>query len=212
MAELNNGPLGGISGKLGNMVASNWRDISYLRAKGKRSKNEPTEKQVIVREKFTMMFDFLIQLKDRVENTFKGKYTGRATAFNLALKANMGAFTGTYPDLQIDLPKIQLSTGRLVQCAGPKMEAGADGRFTVTWGELGQVNLQQATDEVTVVLYSVEKKLHAIYEGAQRKEYELIFAVPQGFSGDTVHGYIYFTNADGTLNSKTTYLGTIKVP
>ncbi|WP_256010287.1 DUF6266 family protein [Desertivirga xinjiangensis] len=212
MAELNNGPLGGISGKLGNMVASNWRDISYLRAKGKRSKNDPTDKQKIVREKFKMMFDFLIQIKRIVELGFKNKYTGRSTAYHHAVKKNMAAFKGTYPDLEIDLALIEISAGYLLPCSGPEMVPDAEGDLTVKWDDQGSIENQEPSDEATVVLYSEEKKLHAVYVGAQRSELEMLVTLPKSFSGDTVHGYIFFTDVTGKLNSKSIYMGSVKIP
>lgn len=210
MAELTNGPLGSISGKVGNVIASNWRDISYLRGLSKRSSKEPTELQLITRMKFRLMLAFLSPIKQVIDLGFKNKYTGRSTAFNLALQANLQAISGIYPDLAVDLSKVVLSTGNLVRCADPVMEATVPDVLTVRWAELGQAQEQYMSDIVTIVLYNPEKEVHAIYSGtAVRGDYQMELNLPESFSGDEVHGYIFFTNEAGNKNSKSVYLPSV---
>ena len=52
MARISKGILGGLSGKIGNVVGSSWRNIDYVRAKGKYSQKEPSEKQLSVQQRF----------------------------------------------------------------------------------------------------------------------------------------------------------------
>ena len=210
MAELRNGPLGFISGKVGNVIAGNWRDISYLRGLSKRSTKEPTEQQLIARMKFSLALAFLAPIKEVVDLGFKNQYTGRMTAFNHSVKMNIEAVKGTFPDLLIDPAKIVLSTGNLMRCADVVMDPTGPGIVTVSWGDLGQVKAQLATDIPTVVLYNPAKEVHATYSGtARRGDYSMELEIPQSFSGDEVHGYIFFTTATGDKNSKSVYLNPI---
>ena len=211
MAELQNNPLGNLKGKMGNLVASNWRDINYLKAKPKKSTKERSENQVIALARFRMMQEFLVQIKQVVEIGFGNKYTGRSTTFNLAVKANKDATAGTYPEIEIDYPAISLSNGNLTSCADPKVVAEAGTTINISWKELGQVQQQQASDLTTIVVYDADKKVHAIYGGQTRSEYVAEITLPESFAGDQVHVWMFFSTASGDKNSKTSYLGSVTV-
>ena len=89
------------------------------------------------------------------------------------------------------------------------MEAAAGTKITITWKDLGQVKGQQALDAATIVIYDTVQKVHAVYNGPVRSDYEAEITLPESFTGDAIHGYMFFTSVADAKNSETTYLGTV---
>jgi len=212
MAEVTNATLGSLSGKVGTVVAANWRDIAYLRGTGRKRKNAPTEKQEEVRMKFSLMTDFLGGLKGVIEAGFKYKYTGRATALNLGVKANMAAFTGTYPDLQINYPAIVFSAGKLGLVTDAALDSTEPKKLSLTWKPLTEAAGNSMADELTVVIYNPRQKLLVVLEKkAVRGDLSLEISLPDSFEGEEVFGYLFLTGAQSKRNSPTAFLGSVVV-
>ncbi|WP_207532679.1 DUF6266 family protein [Desertivirga arenae] len=211
MAELQNNPMGKLSGKLGNMVASNWRDINYLKAMAKRSNKTATDSQIEARLRFALIQEFMMQIKRVVERGFANSFTGRATAFNVAVKANKLAITGQYPELSVDYAKITLSAGALTSCLDATIEALPDAKLHISWKEPGVPYTEEMADVVTVVIYDEVRKAPATYNTFLRSEYSAEISLPASFADDTVHAWMFFTSSVGSKNSRTTYLGSVTV-
>ena len=211
MAELKNGPLGTISGKVGNMVASNWRDISYLRAVGKKSNKEASLGQKEVQMKFNLLVDFLIPVKSILELGFQNKDTGRATALNLAVQKNIGAFKGVYPALELDYSQIVLSTGRLTAISGITTEVQPDGKWNITWKALTPEILAGASsDQLHIVMYSRTQNLHAYFANvARREQSQAELQIPEAFTGDELHAYFFLCSEKKDKSSASIYLPVI---
>jgi len=132
MAEFRHGVNGAFSGKVGSVIGSNWRDIDYMRGLPKKSSKEPTAKQLGVRARFTLVSQFLLLIKDAVDRGYSKQYSGKATAFNLAVRANQEALIGTDLDPQLDYAKIIISKGlTLPKPFGCKLEEGVMGHVLV---------------------------------------------------------------------------------
>lgn len=59
MGTIKQGILGGFSGKVGTVIGSSWKGISYMRGRAQNVKNPQTEKQIEQRSKFALTLDFL---------------------------------------------------------------------------------------------------------------------------------------------------------
>ncbi|WP_207422826.1 DUF6266 family protein [Desertivirga brevis] len=211
MAELKNNPLGSLSGKLGNMVASSWRDINYLRAGSKGSNKEATLSQVEVRTRFKMLQDFIMQIKKVVDLGFSNSYTGRSTAVNVAVKVNKDAITGVFPDLSIDYPAITLSTGSLTSCLDAKVEALPEAKIQVSWVEPGVAEAAEASDKVNILIYDVKRQAAAVYNTFLRSDYTAEVSLPASFANDEVHVWLFFSTPKGEKISKSIYVGVVTV-
>ena len=55
MGKINQGILGGFSGKVGNVIGGTWKGIDYMRVKPAHVTNPKTEGQVDQRSKFCTM-------------------------------------------------------------------------------------------------------------------------------------------------------------
>jgi hypothetical protein len=64
MGTIEQGFLGGFNGKLGTAVGSKWKGINVIRSRPPRKRRgKPSESQLEVQEKFTLMTNFLRHLK-----------------------------------------------------------------------------------------------------------------------------------------------------
>ncbi len=63
MGTINQGILGGFSGKVGSVIGASWKDISYMRTRAVNTKDAHTEKQLNQRARFTLSMDFLRPMK-----------------------------------------------------------------------------------------------------------------------------------------------------
>ncbi|MGX5690841.1 DUF6266 family protein [Arcticibacter tournemirensis] len=211
MAELVPGAIGLVSGKVGTVIASKWRDIHYLKGILKANKKKKGDQDNINCIRFTKIYDFLSFIPDLVEDGFKHQNTGRASAFNLALSANIGAFLGDGAEL--DYASIRISTGSLIGAIAPEVTFEVPDCITVRWADLGDTFNQAPSDRAMILFYNSDGGGAAISEGVVRRgELQAEIPFPPAFHGKHVQGYIYFTNAAGTKNSQSTYLGCFIVP
>lgn len=207
MAEFRHGVNGAFSGKVGSVIGSNWRDIDYMRGLPKKSAKEPTAKQLGVRARFTLIAQFLLLIKDAVDRGYSKQYSGKATAFNLAVRANQEALIGTDLDPQLDYAKIIISKGlTLPKPFGCKLEEGVMGHVLVSWQSFSGLT-ERMSDKATVVLHCPEHKESIVsMDKFVRQDEVADLEIPSNWSRTTIYGYLFMTSEDGT-NSATAYAG-----
>ena len=71
MGKIKQGILGGLSGKVGNVIGANWKGIDYLRIKPSSVANPRTPGQVDQRSKFSTVLRFLQPMTDFLKVTFR---------------------------------------------------------------------------------------------------------------------------------------------
>ena len=116
MGKIGRGILGGVSGKVANVVGSRWKGIDYIRAKPLSVANPRTLLQVNQRTKFALVLRFLQPNLNFVKIGYKN-YAVKKSQFNSAMSYILNnAITGVSPDFVIDYSfqeiPIALLTGR----------------------------------------------------------------------------------------------------
>lgn len=71
MGEIKQGILGGFSGKVGTVIGSTWKDVSYMRAMAISVSNPRTPKQQTQRGKFAMSLNFLRSITPYVREGYQ---------------------------------------------------------------------------------------------------------------------------------------------
>ncbi|WP_407429696.1 DUF6266 family protein [Arcticibacter sp.] len=212
MAEFKQGVNGAFSGKVGSVIGSSWRDIDYMRGLPKKTAKEPSAKQLAVRARFTLVSQFLLLVKDAVDRGFSTAYSGRATAFNLAIQANQGALAGTGLDPILDYTKVVLSKGlTLTKPFGCRLSAGLPGHVTVSWQSFGGVLSERLDDKATIVLCCPEQMEALVYmDEYVRQDETADLEIPSNWSSTTVYGYLFMTSEEGK-NSATAFAGLLPI-
>ena len=84
MGKINQGILGGFSGKVGTVVGSTWKSINYMRALAVSVHNPNTVKQQCQRGKFRTAAHFCKAAKPFIQNGFR-EYASKQTPVNAAM-------------------------------------------------------------------------------------------------------------------------------
>ena len=210
MAFLENGILGGFSGKVGNIVGYQYKKQYCIRKMPAKSSKPPTVKQLAQRAKFALSQSFLTQLRPLLK-PLPELGAKHITAFNSSFARVMKcAVAGTYPEFAIDYAAVKLTSGSLYH--GCRHFVSADQtKLTFSWC-LGMYNCRF---EGTAVLlaYNPEKEqwiYHTSNAGSEDRWAELY--LPCNFKGDRVETYLYFISADGKKVSDSVYTGSVDIP
>lgn len=126
---MTNGIYGKFSGKIGNMVLSNWKGINYVRSIPIKKRGHSTPAQLAQQARFSLLVKFLRNFKDLLSITFNNQPKHK-TGSNEALSFNLkNGIKGDYPNLELNYPAIRLCQGnhsiRLVNVVAKAGEAGA---------------------------------------------------------------------------------------
>jgi hypothetical protein len=212
MGKINQGILGGFSGKVGNVIGGNWKGIDYMRVKPASVANPQTEGQVDQRSKFSNVLQFLQPMKDFVKVGYKN-YAIKMTQFNSAMSYILkNAVIGSYPNFTIDYANALISRGSLSGAMNGAAASSAAGAVEFTWGDNSSEGNAQATDKALILAYN-KTKGEAIFvtNGAVRTAGTQTLTVPDDFSGDSVECFIAFISEDGLSVANSKYVGSVTV-
>lgn len=208
MAKLRSGILGGISGKVGNVVGGRWRGIDYIRTKPAQVKNPNTEAQQNQRMRFKLVIQFLKKIKPLVNIGFhkRGK---NQTPQNAAMAYNLKhAIAGEFPDLELDPAQIVFSEGSLQPAQGASMDTSVTGAITISWiSDTASANASES-DGAMILIYNPAKD-EVVYNifGSTRGIESHVQSIPAHWAGDEVAGYLAFRSESGNEVSQNQYLG-----
>lgn len=127
MARIENGILGSFSGKVGEVVASSWNGIPYIKSRPTSFHDAKTPAQMAHRMKLQMAHRFVKSVKECVEIGFR-QVAEHQSAYNKAVSYMMkNAMVGEYPSIHIEPSKVMLSQGDLAgvkECSASKNKKG----------------------------------------------------------------------------------------
>lgn len=219
MGKISKGILGGVSGKVGNVVGSSWKGIDYLRVKPASVSQSNTLQQVTIRMKFALMMKLHQPIIEVVRIGFRG-FAVKQSAYNAAVSYNYhNAIVGEYPDFSIDFQAVLISRGNLPGAVNPSAASTEAAKVVVTWEPNTGQGSALATDQAMVVLFNPEL-MEAVYitSGANRENGTHTLTVPSSWSGTAIHAYVAFlSNEAGTGQqgknrvSSSVYAGTVTV-
>lgn len=209
MATYNPGITGAFSGKIGGVVASNWRKVSYFRSQGKITKKAASTEQLSQRSKLALCTSYLSPIKDVIRLGYSDKNLGKLSGYNVAARMFMAtAITGSYPDFAIDYSAFRISKGPLAQVFSLSM-AEAAGELTITWRAILNKYTSFTNDKVLVVMYNETKGMYFIFDTATRGAQTFSMETGPDFSGDTLHVWCFTLKFDETVTSPSQYVGSI---
>ena len=208
MGKISQGILGGLSGKVGNIVGGSWKGIDYIRIKPSSVANPRTEGQVNQRNKFTITLEYLQATKDFIKIGYKA-FATKKTEFNAAMSYVLNnAVGGIAPNFTIDYSLALLSRGPLSGVLNPTTDLTTAGQVSFDWDDNSAEGNANVTDKAMVLVYNPSKKESiSILDGADRTVGSQMVTIPNTYAGDTVELFMAFVSADGTQVSNSVYLG-----
>lgn len=203
MGTIKKGILGGVSGKIGNVVGGSWKGIDYLRVLPASVSNANTPAQITQRSKFAVVMNFLQPLTEYLRIGFKGQAV-KQTAFNAAMSYNFhNALTGEFPDIAIDYEKAAVSAGNLPGAVNPACTSDEAAKVSITW-EPNTGQGQAGDDDVAMAVVYCPALKEAIYtlNAGIRSDASCSINLPSNFSGNDVHCYVSFMVLESVLGGQ----------
>lgn len=211
MGTIKQGILGGFSGKVGTVVGSSWKGISYMRGRAQSVRNPRTEGQMEQRSKFALTLAFLKPITAYVRTGYK-TYANKQTAFNAAMSYIVkNVVGGDYPNYALDYSLALVSRGNLTQPLNATVTL-ASGKATIAWTDNSGQGNAQSTDVAMPLAFNTDKG-EAVFStaAATRADQSAELNFPADWVGDTVELYIGFASADGINVANSLYLGSHSV-
>ena len=212
MGTIKQGILGGFSGKVASVIGGSWKGISYMRGIALSVSNPRSDAQISQRQKWAVTMHFLQPLTEVLRDGMR-KYAIKMTAFNAAFKNVIkNAIQGTYPNYTIDYPNALIAEGKLAGALNQVAASTVAGTVLFTWDDNSDEGNADATDTNVLVIYNAEKNQGVYFAGlGERADGTQSVTVPNSFSGDLVHCYIYFNSLDRSEVSNSRYAGAVTV-
>ncbi|MFW6020432.1 MAG: DUF6266 family protein [Bacteroidales bacterium] len=208
MARANKGLLGGLSGRISNLVAGSWKGINYIRSRPSAFHDPKTKAQIQQRNRFKLVLEFIRPVKDFIKLSFR-QYAINMTEYNKAMSWNMkNAIAGVPPDLHLDYSVVLLSHGDLTPPKNAQYTLTSNMALSVQWDDNSGQGSAKPTDYALLAAYN-ENKQHAVWiaNGPTRKNKAALLQLPSDYQGDTIHVYFAFARRDYTISSDSIYLG-----
>ena len=198
MGIINQGILGGFSGKVGPIVGCHWKSKYYIRAHAAKVSNPRTKKQQEQRGKFATAFSFLKLIKPFIRIGFK-EFAEKKSAFNAAMSYMLKrAVVGDGNEIIIDFNRVLISTGSLMPVFESKATV-SDNKMIFNWKDNSGMGNAEGTDIAMVLVYNKDKE-EAVYDtevGHRRNESSQL-ALPVNWQDDELVAYLSFRSADGS--------------
>lgn len=206
MGKITGGANGPFSGKVGSTIGSKWRDIKYIKGLPKPSTKPPSAAQLLQRERFNLINNFVCSIKEVLKKGFGGINRGYSTELNFALSYN--ARHALKPGVcEIDFARICLSDGPLAKPKDARAAYTGDRSITLNWNPAVRSAGMAADDEATVLIYCQNHEVpEAFVAEACRRDGSLVCHSQFFRAGEICHPYIFFTSRKG-VSSPTFYIG-----
>ena len=213
MGEIKKGVHGGFSGKVGNVVGSSWKGIDYMKGLSKISHKPGSLKQITQRLRFAVVNRFLGPMSEILVKGWKGQATGRTTPVNLAVQHTLAnSLVGTYPDFTIDPSLVLISKGNLGKLTSLVVQSTDPASLSITWQFITGDDARNMDDAVTAVVYNPAQEMFVTYSGqVVRQDMTYPIALPDDFTGQDVHVYVFCTKRDDVKRSSSQYNGPITI-
>lgn len=210
MARLTQGILGGVLGKVGNVVGSSWKGIPVIKAMPLSVANPRTAGQLLQRGKMSNIVAYSLPFLASIIKPLNDRFAQRASGWNDFVRRNIHLFEDKRPDPISDLI---ISTGKMI-APTVSVTAGGDGpgSFIVTASVSGVDPFGLPTDKIYILAVNRETLEVRTANTATRAQPSDGTILLSGFAtpGDDVDFYVAFRRVDGTVVSNTGY-GTISL-
>lgn len=196
MGVIKRGILGGISGKVANVVGGSWKGIAYLRSLPLSVANPNTPAQQAVRGAFSNCTAFAVKILGAILQPFWNQYASGQSGYNLFIQRNVSEFDTS----GLANPSGLLTTIGTVTPAVLSSVVGNSGPSTVVldWTDnTGQGNAQ-AGDETIIVIYNetTNQVFTSVGLATRATATETVSGVTMS-GGDTMHAWMSFSKTDG---------------
>ncbi|TDO23989.1 DUF6266 family protein [Pedobacter duraquae] len=207
MASYTEGINGPFTGKVASVIGTSNRGKAVMKGVGDIRIDNPTEAQLLSRDRLSTMTSFLTRISTVLQIGFPAKRTG-LTSVNQAIKINMrNALDFSAPTAEINYPKLQIGKGSLPASYKPGIQVAGNFQVRFFWDHFPMSN---PNDLVTILCYCPAlNNAHRFINTAKRSALEFSANLGDAFLDKEIHSWILFSN--GTIASNSMYLGKLIV-
>lgn len=209
MAEIKEGILGGVRGKVGTVVGYQFRGKNIIRALPRRSSKAASDAQILQRSKFKIVMAFLKGIRKFVNAHYPiievdgEQKIGIDQLRSTIMKDGLLVIDNT---LQIIPQRVLLSIGVLPPAAIKKVAFLKDHKVKVQWDDTIVNVLTQPTDQLIVIAYNDELDAFHISENiAKREDKYTHFNLNENWTKGNIHFWSVWTAADQSIHSTSIY-------
>ena len=208
MAILKNGINGPVIGKFGNKVAYLLNGQNIIRGIG--IVNHWSDKQLANWIRTAIITDLLNPVLDFVRIGFDSVKNKYDTAYNSALSLNKKTATkGTYPNVEIDFPKVRFSQGIIPAPKNTLVKLEGNNLF-FNWDPDIETSGTGKRDQVMLIAYFPEyKKAISLRSGARRMEGKEQLKLTSFTKQMVIETYMSFIADDRKNVSDSVYCGQV---
>ncbi|PWG82128.1 DUF6266 family protein [Pararcticibacter amylolyticus] len=211
MGVYKQGIAGPFSGKVGSIIGSRWRKISYMRGIARKNHKPASPAQLLQRKKFQIMSDFLLGISPLFNRSYSQENTSRKSAYHIALSYHLKyAFTMWDGLPEIDFTKVVLSRGNLPKPLDARAECTPDKNIMVIWSPLIRTSFVSPDDKAMIVIYNSQDKIFIVNSKHSRKEGQALVKIIRHWHDHPLHIFIFFSSDEGN-NSPSHYLGVRRI-
>lgn len=206
MARLPQGILGGVLGKVGNVVGSSWKGIAILKSRPLSVANPRTTAQVAQRTKMSNTVAFAQEILSSVIKPLNDRFAQQASGYNDFVRRNIHLFENAEPSPAANL---KISVGKMVAVNPSAMiKSSHPDTVLIEYPKTLVDAFASADDLAYAVVQNVATKEIITYAGlASRSEGEFIVKFSKGLAAnDELQTWLAFRRVDGTVVSNTGYL------
>jgi len=205
MARLPQGILGGVLGKVGNVVGSSWKGIPILKSRPLSVANPRTTKQVAQRTKMSSVVEFAKAILASVIKPLNDRFAQQASGYNDFVSRNIHLFENAEPS---PAENLSISVGKMAKVT-PEITTADKNTKTVEvgWATTLPDAFAAATDLAYVVLQNATTGEIVPSGGLNtRADSSTIVTLAENLEADDIlHAWLAFRRVDGTVVSNTGY-------
>lgn len=204
MAVIKQGILGGLSGKIGNVVGSSWKGIAVLKSLPLSVANPKSPGQVAQRNRFTGCVEAARILLAALIQTYWNPFAQRMSGYNMFVSENVETFDG---GIFTDFAAFFATRGSLLGITSTGASASAAGNsITVPWTDNSGQADALATDEVIVTAYNDTQDYWIVDAGSVTRNAETITITDNLVAAsDELKIYLSVSRPDVSKVSDSTY-------
>ena len=213
MGKLVDSLLSGSSGTIGRLVVANVSGTEILRARPRKRTAQSSPNQLLVQQRMSMTYDFLLPYKEFAKKYF-GTRIGMKSPYNQAMTNLLNAFKLDFVLSKVvpTYSEIEFARGSLLGVIPTGLSSPDPLSIRIDWFENSGADPVRESDSLQV-LYVAEGEIRPtfIQNVAIRSKAKIDIPLPPNYQGKTLHVWLAFQSADLKLVSLSNYAGSVLV-
>ena len=208
MGKINQGILGGFSGKVGTVIGAFWKGHNIMRALPRFHHDANTPEQQKQRNKFSIVGKLISAMSPLLAIGYK-QFAVDETAQNVFMRDTLANGFGSSG--AIDYDRIRFAKGAFTNVLSPSATVGTSHTLNITWTDNTGAGLGVTGDDPVLVMAFNPTKNEMVYdvETNIREDESATLTHPSGWAGDTVHVYIATKELKGPMCSNAVKAATV---